>query len=224
MGQEQLCSVVLDLLPLYADGVCNESTRQLVEEHISRCSQCRESLRALQERNGSETIVPEVPTLEKILKKARKRTLHRVIAAVLAVLIVCPVGMLAVNQVRQRGVAFTNVDDILTTRRALLVWQDEGMTAFVHDLSLTGYDAVLLEASGVELERFDYYGVYRIDPDGWNVQWFVSLSNGCQGILTLRSQEESLEPWFIPVDNSDTEAVSFFQMLNENIEEADERS
>lgn len=226
MGQEQLCSVVLDLLPLYADGVCNESTRQLVEEHISICPKCRESLRALQGQNGAETIVPEVPTLEKMLKKARKRTRRRIIAAGLAVLIVCLVGMLGVNQIRQRGVAFTNVDDILTTRQALLVWQNEGAAAFMDRLNLAAHSEEGVEEADIRLEHFDYYGVYQIDSahqdNSWNVQWFVSLSNGCQGILTLQVETDGLHPWFSAVDNSDTDAVRFFQTLNEKLKKTDQ--
>lgn len=35
------CSVIRDLLPLYQDGVCSPESRQLVEEHMEECPQCR---------------------------------------------------------------------------------------------------------------------------------------------------------------------------------------
>lgn len=224
MRKEQPCGVVRDLLPLYADGGCSQSTEQLVKEHIGLCSECRKTLASLQAQKEPEPIVEEAPAVETALKKARKRTRQRVISAGLTVLMACLVGMLAVNQVRQQGVAFTNVDDILTARRVLLVWQQEGMAAFVETLNPDGYDGALPEECDVELEDFNYYGVYQTDraqlDSDWNVQWLVSLSNGCQGILTLRSGEGGLHTCFTPADNSDTEALSFFQALNENIEEA----
>ena len=35
------CDVVTDLLPLYHDGVCSQSTKKLVEEHLEECESCR---------------------------------------------------------------------------------------------------------------------------------------------------------------------------------------
>jgi len=35
------CDVVTDLLPLYHDGVCNQSTKKLVAGHLHECESCR---------------------------------------------------------------------------------------------------------------------------------------------------------------------------------------
>ena len=34
------CEMIRDLLPLYHDGVCSESSRQAVEAHLAECSEC----------------------------------------------------------------------------------------------------------------------------------------------------------------------------------------
>ena len=34
------CNVIRDLLPLYADQICSEESRGLVEEHLTDCSDC----------------------------------------------------------------------------------------------------------------------------------------------------------------------------------------
>ncbi len=34
------CSVVRDLLPLYAEEMIEEETRALVDEHLEECSEC----------------------------------------------------------------------------------------------------------------------------------------------------------------------------------------
>ena len=39
---EITCSVIKDLLPLYADGVVSEDTRRIVAEHLENCADCRE--------------------------------------------------------------------------------------------------------------------------------------------------------------------------------------
>ncbi|MBM6896739.1 zf-HC2 domain-containing protein [Pseudoflavonifractor capillosus] len=38
------CNVIRDLLPLYHDGVCSPESRQLVEEHLEECADCRGEL------------------------------------------------------------------------------------------------------------------------------------------------------------------------------------
>ena len=43
------CGVIRDLLPLYADDVCSEESRGLVQEHLQECSDCKDMLRRLQE-------------------------------------------------------------------------------------------------------------------------------------------------------------------------------
>lgn len=40
------CSVVSDLLPLYAEGLTSPETADFVREHISSCASCREALAA----------------------------------------------------------------------------------------------------------------------------------------------------------------------------------
>lgn len=35
------CDLIRDLLPLYADGVCSETSRAVVEEHLDECPDCR---------------------------------------------------------------------------------------------------------------------------------------------------------------------------------------
>ena len=53
------CSVIRDLLPLYADEVCSEESRALVQEHLQECSGCSEILRRLQETEIEEGLQDE---------------------------------------------------------------------------------------------------------------------------------------------------------------------
>ena len=34
------CEVIRDLLPLYADEVCSEGSRHLIDEHLQECPDC----------------------------------------------------------------------------------------------------------------------------------------------------------------------------------------
>lgn len=43
------CSVIQDLLPLYAEDLTGEDSRALVEEHLDECESCKQSLEELKE-------------------------------------------------------------------------------------------------------------------------------------------------------------------------------
>ena len=84
------CDVIRDLLPAVADEIASADTEALVKEHIETCENCRAALDAMR--------APETaPTADEkeidYLKKTRKKGLRAVIAAALAVLLLCAAGL-----------------------------------------------------------------------------------------------------------------------------------
>lgn len=84
------CDVIRDLLPAVADEIASADTEALVKEHIEQCAACRAALDAMR--------APETaPTADEkeidYLKKTRKKGLRAVIAAALAVLLLCAAGL-----------------------------------------------------------------------------------------------------------------------------------
>lgn len=71
------CDVVRDLLPLYHDKVCSEKSKNLVEAHLSECSDCREYLQDMDEELKLGDLVEEAQPL----KKVEKRLKHMRLAA-----------------------------------------------------------------------------------------------------------------------------------------------
>ena len=66
------CDIIRDLLPLYVEGVVSEASRQLIEEHLAECADCREYLKLLQEDfpEAEETsFADETASLRKIKRK-----------------------------------------------------------------------------------------------------------------------------------------------------------
>ena len=41
------CDIIKDLLPLYEDNICSEKSKDLIEEHLIECEDCREYLESL---------------------------------------------------------------------------------------------------------------------------------------------------------------------------------
>ena len=78
------CDVILDLLPLYHDGVCSEGSRALIEEHLKECESCRRALEEIRkEISAPNTTMKDAGKAWKSL--VRNLWIRRVIAAVLAV-------------------------------------------------------------------------------------------------------------------------------------------
>ncbi|MBQ7386081.1 MAG: zf-HC2 domain-containing protein [Ruminococcus sp.] len=56
------CNVIIDLLPLYADGCCSEESVALVETHLKSCKDCKNVLDSMKGESfsGLSETMPEV--------------------------------------------------------------------------------------------------------------------------------------------------------------------
>lgn len=75
------CDVIRDLLPLYADKVCSEASRELVETHLRSCEKCTEELRmmGLCEAAVIAKEVDGVKAARKAWEKQKRLTVERVV-------------------------------------------------------------------------------------------------------------------------------------------------
>ncbi len=77
------CELVKDLLPLYADNVCSEESRNIVAEHISHCDECRSEL----EKMGKHIAIGADKDI-KVIKRIKRRVwIERGIIAAVAVFV-----------------------------------------------------------------------------------------------------------------------------------------
>ena len=84
------CDVIRDLLPAVADEIASADTEALVKEHIATCADCRAALDAM--RAPSPAPTADEKEID-YLKKTRKKGWRAVIAAALAVLMLCAAGL-----------------------------------------------------------------------------------------------------------------------------------
>ena len=77
------CSVIRDLLPLYAEDLASEDSKQVVDEHLADCPDCRKQLEAL--RTPPAPAPDGAAALRAVKKEFRRR---RVLAVLLAALLV----------------------------------------------------------------------------------------------------------------------------------------
>lgn len=97
------CNVIEDLLPLYADGICSEDSKTIVEHHVAVCSECKEKLEAMTakletEGSGKIPYKPKNP-----FKKLRFRYIRTIIITLcICVIIAVPsviCTILSINEV-----------------------------------------------------------------------------------------------------------------------------
>lgn len=108
------CKVIEDLLPLYADGICSEDTKTIVEHHTAECEECRQKLEAM----TSETFSDDMPEKEKMspenpFKKIRRHYTRLIVCTLLicaAVLIPSAVIFkLYVGEETDQGMSFSSI-------------------------------------------------------------------------------------------------------------------
>ena len=83
------CNVIIDLLPLYNEGGCSEESRQIVEEHLQNCENCRELCGNIPIPVKEDSPKPsESETFRKIIRKLKKSRYSKLISTVLFVFLV----------------------------------------------------------------------------------------------------------------------------------------
>lgn len=101
---EQICGVVRDLLPLYADGAASAESAALVEAHLQGCPACRAELEKLRASLPlpAETDAEPLRGLKKSLRRRRRRAVI-LTAAVTALVLLALFVMAYAPAIFQRG-------------------------------------------------------------------------------------------------------------------------
>lgn len=81
------CNVIRDLLPLYADKVCSEDSREMVEEHLAKCKECKQELDDYCYNTGIEEISTDV-AMKNFKKKMGKKIFKKIVVSVIVSLLV----------------------------------------------------------------------------------------------------------------------------------------
>ena len=164
------CNVIQDLLPQYHDGVCSDETRELVEEHLRECENCRSILAEIEKdispvRKELETAPEqELSALKKAWDKNAKASFRRGIFRGWIALILVRAVILAILFVpipHQYDVTFT---DVYT-----FAGDAADVSIHVNCWSLTSLmgnqvkaSVIVTDASGSELDDYDYTSNYSL--------------------------------------------------------------
>lgn len=105
------CKVIEDLIPLYLDDVCSGQTKEIVEDHLNECEECRNLIDKTKIVQVSQ-IELDKPATDNALKKSFKKIRFRWWASILIVIIIIPNIFLGWNQYHGRGIYYTNIHEM----------------------------------------------------------------------------------------------------------------
>lgn len=88
------CDIIRDILPLYAEDMVSDATRDMVDEHLCGCDECTKELGALK-KAAKVPVEAEPVALKKVQKAIHQRRILSVLTALLLVFTVfCSLGLL----------------------------------------------------------------------------------------------------------------------------------
>ena len=83
------CEVIQDLLPLYVDGACSESSTKIIKAHLETCSECRQIYRQLCSHTSEDFFQKEKDgVISRHNQKLKKRKTLTIIYSVVLTLII----------------------------------------------------------------------------------------------------------------------------------------
>ena len=179
------CNVIKDLLILYEDDACSADSREVVEEHLSSCSECSKYFQKLKctDEVISDEMKEELTKEDKVIKKGLKKIRRRWIASLAAVLMLIPLlglGIMGYHEKHNDGIAFSNLDDIYRCMQYLKYIENkqfekaaelvdfyrdgsqlEGdIPEYITSMTEEEYQAYMKERFIKKLQEYDALGIY----------------------------------------------------------------
>lgn len=88
MDKQKRCEMTKDLLPLYADEICGQASREFVEAHLDECEDCRQELADYRYNTGLPEPGEEKEVFVTFSKNMKKRNIIKIVVSVVLCLAV----------------------------------------------------------------------------------------------------------------------------------------
>lgn len=213
------CNVIRDLLPLYADEVCSEDSKEMVEEHISTCQECKQELEDYRYNTGLPEVKADV-AMKKFKKKMNKKNLKKIVVSVIVCLAVILSGTYILF-IPEFIVPYS--EDLMTAKIPV----DGGIDVWVN---LPNYTQVYSVAtSGESDNEFDIYltvtrnlwSMIAPDFDEMNNFW---RTNGFIGVSFQASDEMPFKESDVNYFRTDSKIANIYYAEFESTDSTDPKS
>lgn len=82
------CDIVKDLLFSYNDGVLSITSKELVDEHLKRCVDCKNVLEEIKQENNNKKEFKEIDFFKKVKKKINTKNIFITISLIILLIII----------------------------------------------------------------------------------------------------------------------------------------
>lgn len=191
------CSIVRDLLPLYAEHMVREETADFIENHLTQCEACRKQLAEEQEPPRVQKPRPELP-----LVSLRHKLLAGRIQAIALTAIIVTVVLISIFAFLDAPKYFPYSPQLFS-----LTQQEDGSVLIVFDPKVTDYRCTAVPKP--DSPQDIYYAV-----EAWSSQWDRHVSN--RGTQSLTIQPENTAPlciYYVSNDGATDDTCIFGQPL-----------
>lgn len=147
------CNIIKDILPLYAEDMASQDTRDFVDEHLKHCAGCQAELGQIKQSVDFEPDGNTLP-LKKLKKKLRTKRIQTIMFTVTLAFAIL-VSLFAVLTSPQY---FPYSDGLLTVSDNM-----NGSITISFDEKVTGYSC----SKGIDIDT----GVEVYYIDAWNTIW-----------------------------------------------------
>lgn len=197
------CDIIRDVLPLYAEDMVSEATKEMVDDHLCECIECKKELTVLM-----KTTVPvdiDTGSLKRVGDEIRRRRILAVLA-VLMCIVTLGVGIALMLDATIYLSASEAVEDIqVAGNEAKIVWDDRviGTSGNVETDDPGNYAVTAwtnLYRLLVPSERIPYEQLDEEVKELISREQYLSFNTS---VYTLESETEETNFWYVdPSENS----------------------
>ena len=167
------CGIIKDLLPLYVDHVCSDESKELIDEHLLECEQCKSYMDSLRESQDVEDVAydeeKERRKVKMVLGMKKKILFRNILVAIVTVLTLGVASTSVIHYLKRTTVPITE------TKQMEVVYENG-------DLVLNITDTIWSDASGVRFTLTEDGKSYEcvavaMNTSKWNE--FISPDKTC---------------------------------------------
>ncbi len=182
------CSIIRDLLPLYAENMVSSDTAAFVEEHLKKCAACRKEYEGIREPRPKQEISSAAP----LLKLHRKMKARRIQTIALTALFVTAL-LVSAFAVLDAPIYLPYSEDLITVEPV----GDSGLS-IVFDKAVTNFDYTIYSDPGGK-------NFYCCDIQAWTSLWdkWFSKEKGELSTIVNPKKPYPVTVEYLPNDGSE---------------------
>ncbi|MGN0678789.1 MAG: zf-HC2 domain-containing protein [Oscillospiraceae bacterium] len=127
------CEVVKDLIPLYSEGLCSDTSRAAVKQHIEGCDNCRKLLEMSVQREKTPPVPSEKNVFKKLSRRLKMNLAVMISLGVVLIAVLGVVGFLSIGQIVKGDgmVSFETISQSIEAKKLAKLIADKNFEEYI---------------------------------------------------------------------------------------------